>query len=214
MSETPDDAPSISGPAPPNTWTLGYAEEAPGGMKCVAERSLSDGEYERYHEAVSFVLDRKDQASLKLVIGNYGEFRAIQSSMAIIFTTTKQANWPDPQDSLFHLCRILLNWLNSIRLFDDHNRARIVRTYGDPSPELDAFMAANAPADLTDGKKKAFRAALEPLAGAKSVKVQQVDRFGDKVYRASLGVTADGRERTVFFLLVESGEQLLWAGPN
>jgi hypothetical protein len=144
MSETPDDAPSISGPAPPNTWTLGYAEEAPGGMKCVAERSLSDGEYERYHEAVSFVLDRKDQASLKLVIGNYGEFRAIQSSMAIIFTTTKQANWPDPQDSLFHLCRILLNWLNSIRLFDDHNRARIVRTYGDPSPELDAFMAARA----------------------------------------------------------------------
>src|ERR1035441_1881680 len=48
------------------------------------------------------------------------------------------------QDSLFHLCRILLNWLNSIRLFDDHNRARIVRTYGDPSPELDAFMAARA----------------------------------------------------------------------
>jgi hypothetical protein len=79
---------------------------------------------------------------------------------------------------------------------------------------LDAFMAANAPSDLTDGQKKALRAGLEPLVGAKAVKVQRVDRFGDKVYRASLSVTADGRERTVFFLLVESGDQLLWAGPN
>lgn len=144
MSETPDSAPSVSGPTAPDTWTLGYMEDIPGGMNCVAERSLSDEEYERYHDAVSFVLDRRNQASLKLVIGNYGEFRAIQSSMAIIFTTTKQANWPDPRDSLFHLCRILLNWLNSIRLFDDHNRARIVRTYGDPSPELDAYMTARA----------------------------------------------------------------------
>lgn len=76
MSEIPNDAPSVS---------------------------LSEEEDERYHEAVSFVLNRKDQSSLKLVIGNYGEFRAIQFSMAIIFTTTKQANWcPDPRDSLFH----------------------------------------------------------------------------------------------------------------
>lgn len=144
MSESSDDAPTVSGSVPLNPWTLGYVEEAPDGMTCVAERSLSDEEYERYHEAVSFVLDRKDQASFKLVIGNYGEFRAIQSSMAVIFTTTSQTNWPDPRESLFHLRRILLNWLNSIRLFDDHSRTRIVRTYGDPSPELDAFMAARA----------------------------------------------------------------------
>ena len=81
---------------------------------------------------------------MKLVIGNYREFRALQTSMAIVFTTTQQANWPDPAESQFHLRRILLNWLNSIRLFDDHNRARIVRMYGDPSRELDAYKLARS----------------------------------------------------------------------
>lgn len=119
-------------------------EDGPDGMKLVAQTPLSDGTYERYAEAVRFVHDRKEQASLKLVIGNYAEFRAIQSSIAIAFTTTRQANWPDPAESVFHLRRLLLNWLNSLRLFDDHNRAHIVRTYGNPSSELDAYKVARA----------------------------------------------------------------------
>lgn len=144
MLETPDSAPTVSGSVPPGTWTLGHVEDAPGGISIVGGTPLSDETYEWYAEAVRFVLDRKEQASLKLVIGNYAEFRAIESSMAIVFTTTRQANWPDPAQSLFHFRRILLNWLNSIRLFDDHNRARIVRTYGDPSRELDGYKAARS----------------------------------------------------------------------
>lgn len=108
-------------------------------MKLTAERPITDETYETYLSAVEFVLGRQDQASLKLIIGNYVEFRAIQSSMVTVFTTANQANWPNPTESQFHLRRILLNWLNSIRLFDDHNRARMVRTYGDTSPELRAY---------------------------------------------------------------------------
>ena len=122
-------------------WTVGYAEDTPDGMKLTAERSITDETYETYHSAVEFVLDRQDQGSLKLIIGNYVEFRTIQSSMVTVFTTANQANWPNPAESEFHLRRILLNWLNSIRLFDDHNRTRIVRTYGDSSRELEAYKA-------------------------------------------------------------------------
>ncbi len=140
----PDTEPTISGSTAPNTWTLGFVEDAPDGVKWVGERSLSDDEYERYMDAVGFVLGRKEQASLKLIIGNYGEFRALQSWMVIAFTTTKQDAWPDRGESQFQLRRVLLNWLNSIRLFDDHNRARFVRSYGDPSPELDAYKLARS----------------------------------------------------------------------
>lgn len=128
----------------PNVWTVGYVEDAPGGMTVTGDRALTDETYEEYDTAVKFVLERQAQTSLRLIIGNYGEFRALQTSMAIAFTTARQANWPDPAQSQFHLRRILLNWLNSIRLFDDHNRARIVRTYGDSSAELDLYMAARS----------------------------------------------------------------------
>jgi len=144
MSLPPEAQPDVSGVSAPDTWTLGHAEDAPSGMKLTAIQPLTEETYAAYRDAVEFVLARQDQASLKLVIGNYTEFRALQASMAIVFTTTKQANWPDPAQSQFHLRRILLNWLNSIRLFDDHNRARIVRTYGDTSPELNAYKIARS----------------------------------------------------------------------
>jgi hypothetical protein len=143
------DTPEVSGQVAPDTWTLGYAEDAPDGVKLTRVQDLTEQVHTQYQHAVEFVLERKEQASLKLIVGNYAEVRALQTSMALIFTTTKQTNWPDPGQSQFHLRRILLNWLNSIRLFDDHNRARIVRTYGDPSPELNAYKAARA--EIYDG---------------------------------------------------------------
>ena len=128
----------------PDTWTIGYTEDGPDGNKVVGERPISDEIYAEYAAAVRFILAQQAQTSLRLVIGNYTEFRALQTSMSIAFTTAQQANWPDAAQSQFHLRRILLNLLNSIRLFDDHNRARIVRSYGDPSIELNSYMMARS----------------------------------------------------------------------
>ena len=125
-------------------WTIGYVEDAPGGITVMRDRTLADETYEEYDAAVKFVLERQAQNSLRLIIGNYAELRALQASMAIAFTAAQPANWPDSAQSQFHLRRILLNWLNSIRLFDDHNRTRIVRTYGDSSAELNLYKAARS----------------------------------------------------------------------
>ena len=144
MSETPDDAASVSGPAFPNNWTLRYAEDAPGGMKCVAERSISDEEYERYHEAVSFVLDRRDQASLKLVSATTEEVLGYPVLHGHHLHDNQTGQLARPARQSLPSLPDPVNWLDGIQLQDDHNRARIVRTYGDPSPELDAYMAAHA----------------------------------------------------------------------
>lgn len=143
-SETPNQSDEEHDEAAVGVWTIGYIEDSAEGINLTGNRTISDETYAEYEAAVKFVLERQAQTALKLAIGNYNEFRALQSSMAIAFTTTRQANWPNSSESQFHLRRILLNLLNSIRLFDDHNRTRIVRIYGDPSVELDAYLAARS----------------------------------------------------------------------
>ena len=144
MSSSPPSQPTAASASEPGVWTIGFVEDGPGGLKVTGDRPLNDETYEEYDAAVKFVLERQAQSALRLIIGNYGEFRALQTSMAIAFTTAHQANWPDAALNQFHLRRVLLNWLNSIRLFDDHNRTRIVRTYGESSPELDMYKAARS----------------------------------------------------------------------
>jgi hypothetical protein len=97
-----------------------------------------------YQKAISFVLEHTQQQALKLVVGNYREYRALEATIALAWTTSSQPVRTDLGEPLFHLCRVLLNWLTSLRLFDDHARARLTRMYGRDSTELERYCTARA----------------------------------------------------------------------
>jgi len=69
-------------------------------------------------------------------------------------------------------------------------------------------------ADLTDRQRQAARAALERIASADAAAVERLDAFGERVYRAAIALTQGPDEATLTMLLVETGGQLRWAGPN
>ena len=52
---------------------------------------------------MKFVLGRTNQASLKLIIGNYGSSNSADFDGNCLHHDTT-ANWPDPSESQFHLC--------------------------------------------------------------------------------------------------------------
>ena len=67
---------------------------------------------------------------------------------------------------------------------------------------------------LTDRQKQALEATLGEIAAAEQVHIRHLDRFGEKVYRASLELVTGRERRTVPVLLVEADGELRWAGRN
>lgn len=127
-------------------WTVGEAEDVAGRLHFTLGRELSDEQVAEYKVALAFVLERQEQPALKLVIGNYREYRALEASLVISSATSATRPLLHQSDYLFHLRRVLLNWLTSMRLFDDHTIARLTRTYGGSSTELAAYNTARAAA--------------------------------------------------------------------
>ena len=124
-------------------WTIGYVEDNGGVVNYVEGRELTDAELSHYRDSVAFALAYNQQPALRLVMGNYQEYRALETSVALMATTSIA---PPEQytDALFQLQRILLNWLTSLRLLDDHTCARLTRTYGTSSGERQAYASARA----------------------------------------------------------------------
>jgi hypothetical protein len=143
VTSTSDDLPA-EGSADDSRWTVGYAEDIEGSVRYHAVRELTDQEVAEYREALTFVLDCKEQVVLRLVVGNYRECRALEAAIAIAYTTASHPQRIDASESLFHLRRILLNWLTSIRLFDDHTVTRLTRMYGRNSAELERYDQARS----------------------------------------------------------------------
>ena len=79
---------------------------------------------------------------------------------------------------------------------------------------LDEMMQRQAADGLTANQHAALTAALGGLIAADSVELQQIDRFGDGVYRVSLLLSSEDNTTTVYLLLVMKHDQLLWAGPS
>jgi hypothetical protein len=125
-------------------WSVGCAEDTGGVIRYTADRDLTDEEVADYQQAISFVLEHKQQEPLKLVVGNYREYRALEAAIAIAWTTSSPPQQAESDESLFHLQRVLLNWLTSLRLFDDHSCARLTRVYGRNSTELSRYDTARA----------------------------------------------------------------------
>lgn len=69
-------------------WTVGEAEDVAGRLHFTLGRELSDQQVAEYKEALAFVLDRQEQPALKLVIGNYREYRALEASLVISSATS------------------------------------------------------------------------------------------------------------------------------
>lgn len=127
-------------------WTIGHMEDVDGHVSYIEGRELSHQQIADYREAVGFVVEYQDQPALRLVVGNYREYRALEAAMAMALTTqTVQAAFP-PGEHLFQLRRALLNWLRAVRFLDDYTSARLTRTYGKESRELKRYAAARAAA--------------------------------------------------------------------
>ena len=69
-------------------WSVGCAEDTGGVIRYTADRDLTDEEVADYQQAISFVLEHKQQEPLKLVVGNYREYRALEAAIAIAWTTS------------------------------------------------------------------------------------------------------------------------------
>jgi hypothetical protein len=122
-------------------WTLGYVEDVEGVVSYVEGRDLADEEVASYRAAVAFVLEYREQPLLRLVIGNYREYRAIEASIALAVTTSTPRQGQHA-DALSQLQRVLLNWLTSVRMLDDHTLAAFTRRYGADSSELRSYEIA------------------------------------------------------------------------
>ncbi len=72
------------------------------------------------------------------------------------------------------------------------------------------FGAADLPADRITGLERLFT----EMAAAEGLKLLDLDRFGGKVYRATLLFREADETSTVHVLLVEIDNQLFWAGVN
>ena len=101
-------------------WTVGEAEDVAGRLHFTLGRELSDEQVAEYKVALAFVLERQEQRAWNLVIGNYREYRALEASLVISSATSATRPLLHQSDYLFHLRRVLLDWLTSMRLFDDH----------------------------------------------------------------------------------------------
>lgn len=80
--------------------------------------------------------------------------------------------------------------------------------------ELEGVIRQQAAGGLTELQAQSLCAALVLLSNAKAVELEDLDRFGEDVYRAALRVTTGGSSRMVCMLLVVSDGRLLWAGKN
>ena len=68
---------------------------------------------------------------------------------------------------------------------------------------------------LDESRVKGLRYVLGELAGAETVTLKRVDRWGSELYRATLQSTANGRSSTLALLLVlVDDEKLYWANTN
>jgi len=105
-------------------------------------------------------------------------------------------------------------------LGDDSPEARTVRQMVADLREageagLDRLIERDGAGGLTGDQAAALRATLASIVQAERVELKRMDRFGEKVYRATLGLHADGSESELFVLLVAAPDgRLRWAGRN
>jgi hypothetical protein len=59
---------------------------------------LTDQEVAAYGEAVASLLERQQQEAVKLVVGNYREYRALEAAIAVTWTTSSQPQRIDGSD--------------------------------------------------------------------------------------------------------------------
>ncbi len=78
---------------------------------------------------------------------------------------------------------------------------------------LDDYISAEGAENLTDQQRRGLRAALGEIIAAEKVELVRLDTFGENVYRAGFDLTGRNRQR-VFFLIIDKGDKLLWAGKN
>jgi hypothetical protein len=79
---------------------------------------------------------------------------------------------------------------------------------------LEEVIRQQAAGGMTELQAQSLRGALVSLAEAEAVELEDMDRFGEDVYRAAFRVTAGGSSQSVCMLLVWADGRLHWAGRN
>jgi hypothetical protein len=91
-------------------------------------------------------LNRFDRIELRQMyhatVNNFGKLHALSSFYAQLFRQSRDRKQIDIRKAGFEYTTCLLNWMNSVKIFVDHELARYARLYGKKSVELSTFKAA------------------------------------------------------------------------
>ena len=67
---------------------------------------------------------------------------------------------------------------------------------------------------LNESQQAGLQATLEEIAAADQAELIDMERFGDKVFRATIQLAIGGKLQEFCMLMVLSGDELKWAGKN
>lgn len=105
------------------------------------------------------------------------------------------------------------------RMDDDSDPANQIRAMIEElrrggADELDEIISAQKVPTLSNTRQASLRAILAQIAGADTVELTRLDRFGRNAYRSALKLTTRGQTRRISLLLVADSGRLRWAGKN
>jgi fructose-specific phosphotransferase system component IIB len=79
---------------------------------------------------------------------------------------------------------------------------------------LAAVVGRDGASGLNQSQQAGLQAALEEIVAADQAELTDMERFGDKVFRATIQTTVGGKSQEFCMLMVLSGDELKWAGKN
>jgi hypothetical protein len=125
-------------------WHFCHAEDRDGSPTFTSIRQVPDSEMDRYREAVTLLLERQSDRSLEYVAANFADLRNAEAQLALQVATSHSTSALDYAPAVTVLGRLITNWLNSFRMFDDHTNARLTRRFGKNSAQLQRYEKARA----------------------------------------------------------------------
>lgn len=107
------------------------------GMRTKFVRRLSEDEYALYQKHAAVIRKfSKDHDLLRLVIRAYEDFRTFMKQSVETIRSSAELNQEALVDYSFEPAALVLNYLNAVRIFVDHFKTKISRSFGKDSSAL------------------------------------------------------------------------------
>lgn len=110
------------------------------GMRAKIVRDVSAEEYELYRRHSAIIRNfSKDHELLRLVVRAFEAFKKFMKDSVEAIRSNAELNQEALVDYSFEPGALLLEYLNTTRIFVDHFRAKIIRMYGQESAEFSSY---------------------------------------------------------------------------